>query len=130
MNFQQTTNDNFVLASIKNLKKNKVVKGIDPSPSFSGTYIVPFEQTFRGKAFYFAIGLVGAFIIYRVLDYIDKRFPPSAKISSDLEKKEFLLKIIDSYNNNQINEIQTRFLLEQEDLDYDQIDRLLGRNIR
>ena len=50
--YQQTTNDNFVLASINNKKKNKVVKGIDPSPSFSGSYIVPFKQTFQGKVFF------------------------------------------------------------------------------
>ena len=51
IDYQQTTNDNFVLASINNPKKNKVVRDVDPSPSFSGTYIVPFEQTFRGKVF-------------------------------------------------------------------------------
>ena len=86
INYQQTTNDNFVLASITNSEKNKVVKGIQPSSSFSGTYIVPFEQTFRGKAFFCTISIIGIFVIYRVTSYIDKKFRPS---TSWEEKKKF-----------------------------------------
>jgi len=112
------------------------VRGVEPSPPVS---TVPFKQTFRGKDFYVAIGFIGAFGvfgIYKVINHLDKRFTPLGVtaerrklLTLDLEKKQYLLKVIESYHSKRITENQTRVFLEMENLYSEEVKGLLGIDV-